>query len=323
MVRFVGLQYLALPGTCTPALSHVKCVHVLPCPVMRPALMPVRYLNLACTSTCATPHAAEEHVRKRAQAADRSQRGLIDAFVAPQTEAHKARAAEVEQLRRELADAQAAAAPRQAGGTSAPLSLRSGAASASGDGGPGSNQGSMPVTPTASWTQVRLPVVSGSVASPKSASHWWSASCTAAHRRQRVQHLRHSEQSHQPQAARSPLEHFASQGQNRCSQLQHFKHRDILIPHRVHHSQTQGRRSTGGRMFGSHAGAAANGSDAFDFTEGAEAEEMDPEQLAALKEEVKITGVATCQRQNSNPADVSAVPLCTAQVPRCSALMFG
>ncbi len=80
---------------------------------------------------------------------------LIDPPVAPQTEAHKARAAEVEQLRRELADAQAVAALRVAGGASAPLSLRSGGAAASGDGGPGSNQGSMPVTPTASWTQVR------------------------------------------------------------------------------------------------------------------------------------------------------------------------
>ena len=54
---------------------------------------------------------------------------------------------------------------------------------------------------------------------------------------------------------------------------------------------TQGRRSTGGRIFGSH-GAAANGSDAYDFTEGAEAEEMDPEQLAALKEEVILTALA-------------------------------
>ena len=93
----------------------------------------------------------------RARAAHIQQRMLIDAPVAPQTEAHKARAAEVEQLRRELADAQAVAAPRPAGSTSAALSLRSGAAAASGDGGPGSNQGSMPVTPTASWAQVRLP----------------------------------------------------------------------------------------------------------------------------------------------------------------------
>ena len=83
---------------------------------------------------------------------------LIGGLIAPQTEAHKARAAEVEQLRRELADAQAAAAAaaaRPAGGTSAPLSLRSGGVGAS-DGGPGSNQGSMPVTPTASWAQVSV-----------------------------------------------------------------------------------------------------------------------------------------------------------------------
>ncbi len=64
--------------------------------------------------------------------------------------------------------------------------------------------------------------------------------------------------------------------------------RDVLIPHRLRRSQPQGRRSTGGRIFGSHA-AAANGSDAYDFAEGAEAEEMDPEQLAALKEEVRST----------------------------------
>ena len=74
--------------------------------------------------------------------------------VAFQAEAHKARSAELEQLRRELTDAQAAAAaaPRP---SAVPLSLRtSGSAANSDKGEAGSNQGSMPATPTASWTQV-------------------------------------------------------------------------------------------------------------------------------------------------------------------------
>ena len=61
---------------------------------------------------------------------------------------------------------------------------------------------------------------------------------------------------------------------------------DVVIDRSLHFWQPQGRRMSGSRAFGSHSGA-ANGPDGYDFAEGAEAEEMDPEQLAALKEEVQ------------------------------------
>ena len=73
--------------------------------------------------------------------------------VTRQTEAHKARSAELDQLRRELAEAQAAAAAARTAGVS--LSLRSGSGANADGASQGSGQGSMPVTPTASWTQVR------------------------------------------------------------------------------------------------------------------------------------------------------------------------
>ena len=77
-----------------------------------------------------------------------------------QAETHRARSAELDQLRRDLAEAQAvAAAAARPSGVPAGLpvtlpSLRSTSGVTADSGGPSSTQGSMPVTPTASWTQV-------------------------------------------------------------------------------------------------------------------------------------------------------------------------
>ena len=65
--------------------------------------------------------------------------------------------------------------------------------------------------------------------------------------------------------------------------------------------QQHGRRTTGGRLPSLQSTAGNGPGDGYDFAEGSEVDEMDPEQLAALKEEVGVY-VMVCQRRRERRA---------------------